>query len=65
MSNKNIIINSIVGVLYEENAKRNRALCKKNLFSEQKPFDVFGTMLALKCMDDRDFNEIRSLVIGE
>jgi len=60
---RSILIKSIINYLSEENKKRNKELCKQNLFSEQKAFDSVDMFFKLAFMPDDELNKIAGLII--
>lgn len=61
--NKGILINAIINYLSEENKKRNKELCKQNLFSDQKAFDDGDMFFKLSFMPDDELNNIARLIL--
>lgn len=64
MKDKALKINVIVNHLKEKIKADNKELCKQNLHSEQKPFDVGEATLALMFRADKEINTAYNMVIG-
>ena len=58
---KQCLISGIISVMREETMKKNKKLCKENLFYDQVAFDAGDMLISLAFKSDSELNKIAKL----